>query len=361
MSDDAGGSPRDRLQERVVSFYFPERGALGDTDPLTLDPDRDWMIFGTGLYVWILQTFLRLRAAGAPVQLVATPPASGLVVTHADHFEQVLSGAPSPARLTIIVARSDRRPQRLADFGIVQNAESADRHHFFIPSWLQPGLIPRRPDRGARVELIAYVGAIKELDPDLAGPAWAEALRVRGLQWDCRTIAFSGNDQRYQRLRWNDYASTDVVVALRAPASWDVRSKPAAKLQNAWAAGVPAILSPERPYRELRRSPLDYLEARSSADVLTAIDALRSNPTLYADMVQNGLERAREFRSDRLVSRWRDVLWRDIPARADTRLHRLLARARRCRALARRLNASALGSFHGRPASFDRGVSATFD
>jgi hypothetical protein len=326
-----------RTLDSVVSFYLPERHALGGVDPLTLDPDRDWTTFGTGVYVWILQTFLRLHAAGAPVRLVERPPAAGLVVAHADHFDRLLSEAASPGALTIVVARSDRGPQRLADFGIVQNAGSVDRYHFFIPSWLQPGLIPRRPERGANVEEVAYVGAIKELDPDLAGPAWAEALQRRGLRWDCRAIAFSGNDQVYSQLRWNDYSTTDVVVALRASRSWNVRSKPAAKLQNAWAAGVPAIVSPEMPYRELRRSGLDYLEARTSADVLAAIDALRSNPLLYSDMVQNGLERAREFRPDRLVDRWVDVLWRQIPERAGTRTHRLLAKARRCRAFARRL------------------------
>jgi glycosyltransferase involved in cell wall biosynthesis len=249
----------------------------------------------------------------------------------------VLSEAASPADLTIVVARSDRGLQPLADFGVVQNASSADRYHFFIPSWVQPGLIPRAPERSTGVEEVAYVGAIKELDPDLASAAWAEALRGRGLRWDNRAIGFAGNDRLYPQLRWNDYASTDVVVALRPRRSWNVRSKPAAKLQNAWAAGVPAILSPESPYRELRRSRLDYLEAESSADVLAAIDLLRSDAGLYSEMVQNGLERAREFRPERLVSRWIDVLWREISARAGTRTHRLLANARGGRALARRV------------------------
>jgi hypothetical protein len=326
------------LPNRVVSFYLPERQAIGDVDPLTLDPDRDWTIFGTGVYVWILQTFLRLHAAGAPVRLVDRPPAAGVVVAHAVHFDRLLSEATSPADLTIVVAQSDRRPQLLADFAIVQNASDADRYRFFIPSWLQPGLLPRHTERGTRVENVAYFGAIKEIDPALASPAWAEMLRARGLHWDCRAIAFSGSDRVYEQLRWNDYSLADVVVALRAPSSWNARSKPAAKLQNAWAAGVPAILSPETPYRELRRSRLDYLEVRSSAEVLTALDLLRSDASLYSDMVQNGLERAREFRADRLVSRWIDVLWREIPARADTRTHRLLTKVRRCRAVARRFS-----------------------
>ena len=319
-------------EERVVWFYLPEREALGGADPLTLDPDRDWEIFGTGVYVWILQTFVRLRIAGAPVHLAEAPPAAGTVVVHAANFNRLLSEAPSLSDLTLVVAQSDRPAQPLADFTIVQNASSAGRDRFFIPSWLQPGLIPRAHSRGARVEHVAYLGAVKELHPELASPTWPAALRERGLQWESRAIAFSGNDQLYGQHRWNDYSNLDVVVALRPPLSWDARPKPAAKLQNAWAAGVPAILSPERPYRELRSSALDYFEARSGADVLAALDKLRSEPALYAAMVQNGLERARAFHADRLVERWTDVLWREIPARAGTRMHRLKIKARRWRA-----------------------------
>lgn len=325
---------------RVASFYFPERQALRGIDPLTLDPDRDWAAFGTGVYVWILQTCLRLRSAGAPVNLVETAPASGLVVAHADHLQRLLSEAPSPADLTIVVAQSDRGRQPLADFCVVQNAAGVDSTSFFIPSWLQPGLVPRLGERGTRVENLAYFGNIKELHAELSAPEWAEDLRQRGLFWDTRTITFGGNDQVYTQVRWNDYSHVDVVVALRPPESWAARPKPAAKLQNAWAAGVPAILSPERPYSELYRSPLDYIEARSSADVLAAIEALRENPGLYSDMVQNGLERAREFSPERLVSRWIDVLWHEVPKRAETRTYRLLAKARRYRAIARRFVAS---------------------
>jgi hypothetical protein len=330
----------DTLYTRPVSFYFPERQALAGVDPLTLDPDRDWSAFGTGVYVWVLQTFLRLWKAGAPVALVEAPPETGMVVLHADHLQRLLAEASSPGDLTIVVAQSDRGPQLLADFSIVQNGAGTDSTHFFIPSWLQPGLVPRLLDRGTRVENIAYFGNIKELRPDLSSQAWAELLGQHGLSWETRTITFAGNDQLYTHVQWNDYSTIDVVVSLRAEQSWHARSKPAAKLQNAWAAGAPAILSPEIQYRELSRSPLDYLEARSSSDVLAAIETLRANPALYSEMVQHGFERAREFSAERLVNRWIDVLWREIPRRSDTRTHRLLARARRYRALARRLVAS---------------------
>ncbi len=324
------------MSAEVVSFYLPEREALRGRDVDAIEPDEDWQLFATGLYIWIPQTFLRLRAAGAPVQLCSAPPPSGAVVSYADHVEQLLAAASSPSRLIVVSVRADRWPQLIPDVEIVQNVSSVEDYQVFIPSWLQPGLIPREPSRATHVETIAYIGTRQQLHDDLAAPAWGGELRERGLCWDNRMVTFVGNDRPYSQLRWNDYSTVDVAVALRPPAVWNARSKPAAKLQNAWAAGVPAVLSPEVPYRELRRSPLDYLEAESSAQVLTAIERLRADPGLYAAMVENGLERAREFQHDRLVARWKNVLWREIPARARTRRHRLLARARAERAVARR-------------------------
>ena len=265
-----------------------------------------------------------------------SPPSSGVVVAHADFVERLLKEAEYPAHLTIVSARSDRRPQLLADVEIVQNASSAEDYQIFIPSWLQPGLITRDPSRGNTVEEIAYVGARKQLHADLASPEWVDTLRALGLRWDMRMITFASNDQLYTGHRWNDYSTTDVIVALRPPELWAARSKPAAKLQNAWAAGTPAVLSPERAYEELRRSKLDYLEARSGAEVADAVRMLRSNPSLYRAMVLNGEERAREYHRDRLVTRWIDALWEEVPSRVDRPAQRLLAHARRYRALARR-------------------------
>jgi glycosyl transferase family 1 len=320
----------------VVSFYLPDRQALQGLDPETLDCDRDWEVFGTGVYVWVLQTFLRLRAAGAPVRLSKTPPASGVVLAHADYVQRLLAEAPAAPDLTIVSTRADRPQQIYADLEVVQNGSSVEDFQLFIPSWLQPGLIPRSPDRGVRVEKVAYVGARKQLHGDLAAAEWADALRSRGLCWDLRMVTFAGNDHLYSNHRWNDYSTSDLVVALRPAATWNVTSKPAAKLTNAWAAGVPAILSPELPYRELRRSSLDYLDARSGAEALDAIDRLRSDPALYSAMVENGFARAREFHNDRLTARWAEALWHTVAARTGTTGYRLAARVRGYRAVARR-------------------------
>lgn len=319
----------------VVSFYLPGRRALRGLEVTEIDPDRDWELFGTGAYVWILQTFVRLRRAGANVQLEEAPPARGLVVVHADDVEQLLAGHSSRSELIVTSVRADRRPQILADFELVQNARSAGANRIFIPSWRQPGLIPRDPVRGTCVERIAYIGSRRELHDELASPGWAEVLGATGLVWDPRVVTFARNDQLYSEHPWNDYSAVDVVVALRPREAWPASSKPAAKLQNAWSAGAPAILSPEIPYRELRESDLDYLEARSDRDVVQAIGRLRADPGLYAAMVRNRLERAREFEPDQLIARWSEVLWREVPSRAARSSHRFLAKGRRYRAVVR--------------------------
>lgn len=319
-----------------MAFYLPERTALKGQDPLELDLDRDWQVFGTGLYVWILQTFLRLRAAGAPVSLAEVPPALGTIVAFADHVERLLSEAPSPGDVVVVSVRADRRPQLIADFEIVQNAASVGGYQVFIPHWIQPGLIPRDTDRGARLVTAAFLGARQQLHEELATAGWVDELGKRGIHWEDRSVTFEGNDHVYGVLDWRDYSQLDVIVALRPPGLWNAASKPAAKLQNAWAAGVPAILTPEEPYRELRRSDLDYLEVQDSAEALAALERLRDDPDLYVAMVRNGLKRAHDFQPDRLIERWSEALWRDIPRRTQTPRGHALRRMRRYRALARR-------------------------
>jgi hypothetical protein len=309
-----------------VSFFLPGREALEGSDPLQLEPDRDWEIFGTGMYIWILQTFLRLRAAGEPVHLAAAPPSQGVVVCFADDFDDL---RPHARNLTTLSVRADRRPQPRADFEVVQNTSSAGAGRFYIPHWTQPGLIGRDPARGTRVETIGYMGATQQLHEELLAPSWERELDRRGLTWANRMVTFQGNDVRHRGFRWNDYAEVDVVVGLRPPTLWESQAKPAAKLQNAWSAGVPAVLSPELPYRELRRSSLDYLEAGDATEALQAIDRLRSDDGLYAAMVANGLQRAEEFDVEHVRARWTHVLWQELPAATRGHRHRVRRLVRR--------------------------------
>jgi len=107
----------------------------------------------------------------------------------------------------------------------------------------------------------------------------------------------------------------DAVLAVRPAACPRRDSKPATKLYNAWLAGVPALLSPDVAFRELRRSPLDYLEAAGPAEAKSGVRRLLAEPDLYRRMVANGRARAAEFSAGAVLARWFELLEEILPVR----------------------------------------------
>lgn len=302
----------------TIHFYLPNREQV---DTLRgADPDRDWRLFSTGVQVWIGQTYLRLRQLGMDVVLTCDPPDRGIVVTHADYVGALLGAQRWPASLVIVAARADRPPNRYAEFEIVQNSGTADgRRVHYVQHWPQPGLVRRDPARGDSIRTIAYKGMVGEVGETFKQSAWMDFIRENGLTWQCDATVWQGNGQTaYQDVAWNDYSEVDVIVAIRKDTSSLYPRKPASKLINAWAAGVPAILGPEQAYRELRRTPLDYIEATNAQEVSAAIDQLRANSALYRDMINNGLQRAQELNAEQCALRWREILECEIPRRSRT-------------------------------------------
>ena len=294
-----------------ATFFLPDEAHL---DRLRrLDPDHQVSEFATGQRGWILQTYLRLAAAGHPVELSAELPRGGLLVYHAKHVERLLRYWRRWGDCLLVSVRADHSESHLADFELLQNRVWEDGvRRFFVPFWPQPGLVQRDPSRGARVERVAFKGFASNLQPVFKRPAFAEALRKRGIELVIDAVDYSDAATEDSSLRWGDYSDVDLVLAVR-PLEGMHTHKPASKLYNAWRAGVPALLGPEAAFRELRADPLDYLEVSSVPDALAAIDRLRADPSLYQKMVDNGRQRATEFAPEAVLARWVDVLWRRIP------------------------------------------------
>jgi hypothetical protein len=296
-----------------VTFFLPGED---DLDRLRkFDPDRDAHELVIGERAWTLQTYLRLAAAGHPVDLSDRPLESGIVVYHAKHAEHLLREWSRWADSILVGVRADHSESHLADFEVLQNRVWEDgSRRFFVPLWPQPGLVPRDPARGERVERVAFKGFKASLHPDFAAPALAGALRDRGVEFVCDAVDYRGPATDTGGLRWQDYREVDVVLAMRPPDATGYTDKPASKLYNAWRAGVPAVLGPEPAYRELRHRHLDYIEVTTVEQAVSAIDRLREDPGLYRAMVEHGRERAVAFSPEAIRERWVDLLWRGIPA-----------------------------------------------
>ncbi len=316
--------------------HWPDLEELREED-IARRPGR----FVGGRNAWIAQTYLRLRPAleerGWDVTTGARFVPGTVSIVHRDDANRFRGEA---ASTFMVVVRADRAPVRACDLAIAQNALALGPGERFVPLWPQPGLKPRLESRGATLECIAYQGRTSSAPAWFRDEGFHRALALRDMRFDVRERG------------WEDYRRVDVALAMRDEAPRVLATKPASKLYNAWLASVPMIAAPEPAYLELRRRPLDFMQARGPADVLAAIDALRSNPHRYAAMVANGRQRGAEFDVDATRRRWLDLLEREVaprflaarerlasrPAwfframalqRADSRLHKLAIRRER--------------------------------
>jgi hypothetical protein len=292
-----------------IYFYFPQKSSLGSL-PQNSSSYWQWQCdehsispMQGGGCIWTLQTYLYLNDYGFPCQLVDTIPNEGVVVSHRDFLDASLK--PGPKQLLVCLrADVDRHPY--AQLHVVQNPYQAISRGFlelweshFIPHWPQPSIIPRDPERGELFENVTFLGNEVNLVSEFRDQVWYDRLESLGLKFQKKL----SHDQ------WHDYSTTDVVLAIRELGRKnDWRGKPASKLYNAWHAGVPAILGYESAFQAERRSDLDYLEATSLEEVISALRQLRDNKELRCAIVKHGWLRAKETQPDTMVARWRDFL-----------------------------------------------------
>ena len=283
-----------------IYFYLPNWE--NSTDSIPKDPDIYLPgMYQDGVYCWILQTYLRLKADNFPCELVGTMPTEGIVLAHrsslADNFR--------PGSKNFLVCMlADKAPHPNAQIHIVLNRQEGIFKHSekiwqsaYMPHWRQPGLIPRNAARGDKFENVAYFGHERNLAPELKAANWNEQLHELGL-----------NFQIVNRDRWHDFSNVDVVLAVRSFDNQDYANKPATKLYNTWHAGVPAILGRETAYQAERKSELDYIEVSSLNEALVALKRLRDDKNLRNLMVENGRIRAEETQPENVVKEWRNFI-----------------------------------------------------
>lgn len=265
---------------------------------------------------WIVQTYRWLSHFGYDVHIADTLPSTGILVFIPEEESYIALTEQLEKKhrsLTFVGVRADVCEYKipLADFEIVQNGRFADeRRSYFVPHWPQPGIIPRDPKRGSKIENITFKGGFGSLDAEFRTARWNAYLESRKL-----TFEIASKHTQGEIPRWHDYELADLVLAVR-PLYGDggLRcEKPASKLVNAWHAGVPAILGPEYAFRELQTNDLDYIEVKNAEDAMGAINELIDSPARYRAMIDHGRQRARQFTPQRIAERWAEVLLVRIP------------------------------------------------
>lgn len=210
---------------------------------------------------------------------------------------------------TIVEIKPDRAIRcPFANFYIIQNRHDPITRwrsrsflkSIFVNNWPQPGLLPRDPGRGNLFENICFIGNQRQMYPGLQ--SLGSALLNLGLKWKIIT----------DRSAWHDYREVDAIVALRRQLDYDYPAKPGNKLYNAWLAGVPAILGPERAYRTIGKRNIDYLEAKTVEESIEQIKFLQTNLMARNTLVQFGAARAAKFRCEQTAERWRDFTIKTI-------------------------------------------------
>lgn len=280
-----------------------------------LDPERDFGEFQTGERAWILQTYLRLRRAGHEVELTDRWPERGLLVFSSKQRRIVKRVAGPTDNVRLLGIREDVGDVLIADWEVLQNGRRADgARRFFVPFWPQPGLIPRDPSRGHRIERAGYKGFIRNLHQDFQTEEWRRFLGERGIDWSCDAPRYGGRQTAPAMTAWNNYREIDLVVAVRPHDRFFHVRKPGTKLYNAWLAGAPALLGREHAYRELRRSELDYIEISSLKEAMQAVALLLREPERYQAMVDNSRRRAVAFTSEAILRQWAELLFETVPA-----------------------------------------------
>lgn len=296
----------------LVSFYVPSQ-ELVDSVPAAMSGYWAWFVdvartrpvilaagspcIWSGPYDWTVQSFIQLATRGFPCRLTPSWPQEGIVLAHSDFLRA--DSKPS-SRLFVVELKPDRHLHcAYANFVVAQNRHDhllAARRPFapkglVVPFWPQPGLVPRDTGRGDRFENACFMGNAHEFIEDVG--SLERALRGLGLAWQMPPVE-----------RWYDYSEADVIIAVRRNSSTMVDRKPSSRLTNAWLAGVPAVLSPDSAFEDMRRSELDYLRATDIGDVVDAVKVLIADPQRRSAMARNGLQRASEFNAEMITGFW---------------------------------------------------------
>jgi len=255
-------------------------------------PTERW---GPGENIWIVSSYLKLKARGLNVRIVDRLVPDAINVCYLD----AVLNATRAHRAFLAIAQGDRCYLSWGDYTLAQSPELAkSANSCLIDMWPQPGLLPRDPSRGDHIKRIGYTGYKGNLAAVFRTDAFRNQLAKLGIELVIRD----------HEDHWHDFSDLDLHLAIRdTPWQW-VRTKPSTKLVHSWITGCPGLLGPEPSYRYWGDDGRDYFEVNSPEDVLRTVARLKNNPELYRAVQRRGWEKAKVHDEDAVCRQWAAVL-----------------------------------------------------
>lgn len=277
-----------------MKFNFVIRCSDAELDAyLKLKPEDGAKVFTRGDLNWCLQTYLMLSKY-SDLELVCSnkiiPGTINLI--HSDQLLE-LGGEPSDF---IVCVRADYPARRWAHFHIVQNKNQLGPDSAFLPHWVQPGLIKRNSNRSG-VKSAAYSGQVFNGNLAADESEWQRLLGPHGINFFTLTEG-----------KWHDLSEVDVLIAVRSFDKKPHNTKPPTKLFSAWHAEIPFIGGYDSAFQQVGVPGTDYLLAENPDEVVSNVLRLSRDPELYAQLVKNGVEKAKLYTEETIAKTWENVL-----------------------------------------------------
>jgi len=248
-----------------------------------------------------------MRQLGVDCELIDEWPRSGIVIAHRDHLPTSWPVGPSTFVVCCLADRLQPHPQ--AQMHIVQNPFQRVRwsSQIYMPHWPQPGLLPRRPDRGSVVRNLVFFGEPQNLAEPLRQQPFLEWCSNQGFEFAVRA-----------RDAWADYRDVDVALAVRSfNTEWGAFDKPATKLFNAWLGCAIPLVGKEAAYAAEGRPGRDCLVVSDFEQLERGLIRLRDDADFSSKLREAGAARALTRNHDAIAWQWRQVLEQSIPLAAE--------------------------------------------
>ena len=262
-----------------------------------------------GLEFWIHSTYFFLKNNQKFIHPILTEiiPNEGVILFHKGFFPKNLK--PNKNQFFVCI-QADYGRHRFAQMHIVQNPYQVNNFRAskksvfdqlfqftstnFISHWPQPSLIPRDLNRGNKIQNISFFGNKEQIPDELINHLNAKFINFK---------------THFEPLTWNDYKTTDIVLAIRTFNDNPHYNKPFSKIVNAILSDSLVIAGTESSAKFFKKNYYPELPIVSSTDeLIKVIDLIIENPEKSFNSLKDARSKISKFTEEGVLLQWIKIL-----------------------------------------------------